>query len=146
MVIVKDIIQITDYINEAYISFENKNNEIESHPISLFKKVKTYLCFEVNHKPGDFFFSLKEINRVREKNIVYREIDFFYIHGNNNSKKVYYRSLDNLSSSISELDTIVFINVNNNLDLKCNEYKKNNSYLKLLDSINKQDMVKNYKG
>lgn len=138
MVIVKDIIQVQDYNNEAYISFENKNNEIESHPISLFKKLKTYSFSEINHKPGDLFFSLEEVSGIREKNIIYEEID----HENFSKNRIFYKSEDGYASSISRLETIAFINTNNNLDIIENEYKKSNSYLNLIKQIrmeNKND-------
>lgn len=135
IVIVKDIIQVQDYNNENYISFENKNNEIESHPISLFNKVKTYSFSEVNHKPGDLFFSLEGVHEIREKNIVYQEI----YHENFSRNRIFYKSEDGYASSISRLETIAFININNNLDIIENEYKKSNSYLNLIKSLSNKE-------
>ena len=127
-----------DKHRKEYI-FEGKDNKLvkiylkRSQSFSKIKKIKTYSHSEVNHKPGDLFFSLEELTGIRKKNIVYEEIlreDKPIVQN-----KVYYKSQDGGISFISRLKTLVFINVDNNLNIIEDEYKKNNSYLNIVKSM-----------
>lgn len=130
------IVEVNNILQNTWVEFLSKHNNFSYANINGVKKVKTYSCSEVNHKSGDLFFSLEEVTGVREKNIVYEEI----LIKNNliNQNKVFYKSIDGYSSSINRLKTLVFINVNNNLDIIGDEYKKNNPYLNIVKSMQKK--------
>ena len=127
-----------DKHRKEYI-FEGKDNKLvsiylkRSQPLSKIKKIKTYSHSKINHKPGDLFFSLEELTDIRKKNIVYEEI--LRIDKTIEQNKVFYKSEDGYQYSISRLETVVFINVDNNLNIIEDEYKKNNQYLNIVKSM-----------